>query len=160
MDGASHACRVQKWGNSLAVRIPKLLAKDAEVSVFISYRREDTEGQARALFQGLTARLGKDSVFMDVDSIALGRDFGDVLQERLASCYIMFALIGREWADGKDKSGRRVLIMPAICPPGNSSGPQAQYSSHTFAATGRSHAGCRAVARRPQRLGVPQWVRA
>lgn len=42
---------------------------------------------------------------MDVDSIALGRDFRDVLQERLASCYIMFALIGREWADGKDKSG-------------------------------------------------------
>ena len=44
-------------------------------SVFISYRREDSEGQARALFQDLVARLGRDSVFMDVDSIGLGRDF-------------------------------------------------------------------------------------
>ena len=69
-------------------------------AVFISYRREDTEGQARALFQELVVRLGRDSVFMDVDSIALGRDFREVLQERLASCDLMLALIGRDWVDG------------------------------------------------------------
>jgi hypothetical protein len=78
-------------------------------AVFISYRREDTEGQARALFQELVVRLGRDSVFMDVDSIALGRDFREVLQERLASCDLMLALIGRDWVDGKDKAGRRRL---------------------------------------------------
>lgn len=78
-------------------------------SVFISYRREDTEGQARALFQELASRLGRDSVFMDVDSIGLGRDFRAVLQERLASCDVMLALIGPEWLEGKDKSGRRRL---------------------------------------------------
>lgn len=78
-------------------------------SVFISYRREDSEGQARALFQDLVARLGRDSVFMDVDSIGLGRDFREVLQERLATCDLMLALIGRDWLDGKDKSGRRRL---------------------------------------------------
>ena len=81
-------------------------------SVFISYRREDTEGQARALFQDLVARLGRDSVFMDVDSIGLGRDFRAVLQERLATCDVMLALIGRDWIDGKDKSGRRRLENP------------------------------------------------
>ena len=81
-------------------------------SVFISYRREDTEGQARALFQDLVARLGRDSVFMDVDSIGLGRDFRAVLQERLATCDVMLALIGRDWVDGKDKSGRRRLDNP------------------------------------------------
>ena len=81
-------------------------------SVFISYRREDTEGQARALFQDLVARLGRDSVFMDVDSIGLGRDFRAVLQERLATCDVMLALIGRDWVDGKDKAGRRRLDNP------------------------------------------------
>jgi hypothetical protein len=81
-------------------------------SVFISYRREDTEGQARALFQDLVARLGRESVFMDVDSIGLGRDFRTVLQERLATCDVMMALIGRDWIDGKDKSGRRRLDNP------------------------------------------------
>jgi hypothetical protein len=81
-------------------------------SVFISYRREDSEGQARALFQDLVARFGRDSVFMDVDSIGLGRDFRQVLQERLATCDVMLALIGRDWLDGKDKSGRRRLDNP------------------------------------------------
>jgi hypothetical protein len=81
-------------------------------SVFISYRREDTEGQARALFQDLVTRLGRDSVFMDVDSIGLGRDFRAVLQERLTTCDLMLALIGRDWIDGKDKSGRRRLENP------------------------------------------------
>jgi hypothetical protein len=81
-------------------------------SVFISYRREDSQGQARALFQDLVARLGRDAVFMDVDSIALGRDFRDVLQERLATCDLMLVLIGREWLVGKDSDGRRRLDNP------------------------------------------------
>jgi hypothetical protein len=82
-------------------------------SVFISYRREDSEGQARALFQELVSRLGKDAVFMDVDSIALGRDFREVLQERLETCDLMLVLIGRDWLSGKDDAGRRRLDNPA-----------------------------------------------
>ena len=58
-------------------------------TVFISYRRENTAGEARALFNDLAARLGENSVFMDVDSIALGRDFRSVLQETTASCDLM-----------------------------------------------------------------------
>jgi hypothetical protein len=82
-------------------------------SVFLSYRREDSAGQARALFQDLTAKLGKGAVFMDVDGIALGRDFREVLQERLATCDLMLVLIGRDWLSGKDASGRRRLDDPA-----------------------------------------------
>src|SRR4051794_8674606 len=75
-------------------------------TVFISYRRDQTAGEARALFNDLVERLGKSSVFMDVDNIALGRDFRYVLQERLASCDLMLVLIGRNWADAKDELGR------------------------------------------------------
>jgi hypothetical protein len=82
-------------------------------SVFISYRREDSQGQARALFQDLVASLGKGAVFMDVDSIALGRDFREVLQERLATCDLMLVLIGRDWLAGRDGTGRRRLDNPA-----------------------------------------------
>jgi hypothetical protein len=82
-------------------------------SVFISYRREDSQGQARALFQDLVASLGKDAVFMDVDGIALGRDFREVLQERLATCELMLVLIGREWLAAQDSAGRRRLDNPA-----------------------------------------------
>ena len=81
-------------------------------TVFISYRRENTAGEARALFNDLVARLGENSVFMDVDSIALGRDFRNVLQKTTASCDLMLVLIGRNWADAKDEGGRIRLKNP------------------------------------------------
>ena len=81
-------------------------------TVFISYRREETAGEARALFNDLVARIGKDLVFMDVDNIALGRDFREVLRENLASCDLMLVLIGKRWVDAKDQSGRRRLDDP------------------------------------------------
>jgi len=81
-------------------------------AVFISYRRGDSEGQARALSIELGELIGKDSVFMDVDSIALGRDFRQVLQERLQACDILLALIGPGWLDAKDPAGNRRLDSP------------------------------------------------
>jgi hypothetical protein len=81
-------------------------------AVFVSYRRGDSEGQARALSLELVKLLGKDSVFMDVDSIGLGHDFRHVLQERLGSCDVMIALIGPGWLDAKDASGNRRLASP------------------------------------------------
>jgi hypothetical protein len=88
-------------------------AEEAKVgAVFISYRRGDTEGQARALSIELGELVGKDQVFMDVDSIALGRDFRQVLQERLETCDILLALIGPHWLDAKDAAGNRRLDSP------------------------------------------------
>ena len=83
-------------------------------TIFISYRRENTAGEARALFNDLVARLGKNSVFMDVDNIALGRDFRSALQETTASCDLMLVLIGRSWADAKDEGGRTRLEWSAV----------------------------------------------
>jgi hypothetical protein len=81
-------------------------------TVFINYRRDDTAGEARGLFSELEAILGKGSVFMDVDTIALGRDFRQVLRERLESCDLMLALVGRNWVDAKNSSGQRRLEDP------------------------------------------------
>jgi hypothetical protein len=75
-------------------------------SVFISYRRETAAGEARALFNGLVTRLGQSAVFMDVDSISLGRDFRTELQRTLASCDVMLVLIDKDWAAAKDERGR------------------------------------------------------
>ena len=81
-------------------------------TVFVSYRRGDSEGQARALSFELVRLIGKDSVFMDVDSIALGQDFRHVLHERLESCDLLLALIGPGWLDAKDSAGNRRLENP------------------------------------------------
>jgi len=81
-------------------------------TVFISYRRESVAGEARALFNNLVTRLGEDCVFMDVDSIALGRDFRSVLQKTLDSSDFMLVLIGKNWADVKDEEGRTRFENP------------------------------------------------
>ena len=64
------------------------------------------------MFNTLVARLGESSVFMDVDSVALGRDFRQVLQESLASCDLVLVIIGRDWLDAKSGSGQRRIEDP------------------------------------------------
>ena len=80
--------------------------------IFISYRRGDSEGQARALSLELANYIGDKAVFMDVDSIALGRDFRQSLHDSLESCDAFLALIGPSWLDSKDAAGKRRLDDP------------------------------------------------
>jgi hypothetical protein len=77
--------------------------------VFISYRREDSEGFACSLFQSLVGRFGKDHVFMDVEAIGLGMDFVDPIDSSLADCGALLVLIGKEWVGCTDEQGRRRL---------------------------------------------------
>jgi len=57
-------------------------------AIFISYRRDDAEGQAGRLFEDLKERFGKASVFMDVTGIEPGRDFRKVIEQQVrhAAC--------------------------------------------------------------------------
>lgn len=80
--------------------------------LFISYRRDDSEGQAGRLFEGLKARFGQDRVFIDVDSIEPGRDFRRIIEERVSSCDVLLAVIGRNWLQAADKQGHRRLDNP------------------------------------------------
>jgi hypothetical protein len=43
--------------------------------IFISYRRADSSGYARRIYDCLSAHFGKDAVFMDVDIIEVGLTF-------------------------------------------------------------------------------------
>src|SRR4051812_30898237 len=81
-------------------------------AIFVSYRRGDSEGQARAVVQALAQHVGKNSVFMDVDGIQPGRDFRQVLNERLASCDMMLVIIGKGWLSATDAAGKRRLEDP------------------------------------------------
>jgi hypothetical protein len=66
-------------------------------SVFISYRRGDATGYAGRLYDRLRARLPR-GVFMDVSEIAPGADFDVTISNALASCVVLIAMIGRDWA--------------------------------------------------------------
>jgi hypothetical protein len=81
-------------------------------AIFLSYRRDDAEGEAGRLFDDLIAGFGRGKVFMDVTGIEPGRDFRKVIDQNVASCGVLLAMIGKDWIDAKDDAGRRRLDDP------------------------------------------------
>lgn len=75
--------------------------------VFISYRRDDAAGYARAIYEELTERLPPDAVFMDVDAIEPGLPFDEVIRNAVGQCKVLLVLIGARWlahgADGRSR---------------------------------------------------------
>lgn len=80
--------------------------------IFLSYRREDTAHISGWLADQLVNRFGPSNVFMDVDTIEPGADFGEVIANALSSCDVLIALIGSTWLTIKDRHGRRKLDDP------------------------------------------------
>jgi hypothetical protein len=66
-------------------------------TIFLSYRRSDTEGEAGRLGDVLELRLGQRFVFRDVVSISPGEQFDAVLEAQLAIAKIVLVLIGPAW---------------------------------------------------------------
>lgn len=77
--------------------------------IFISYRRDDTEGDAGRLYDWLTREFGTENIFIDFDDIPLGSDFRNIIDHELSQCTVMLALIGPYWLSVIDEYGRRRL---------------------------------------------------
>ena len=77
--------------------------------VFISYRREDTSGQAGRLYDALADKLGAENVFMDVDTIDIGVEFKHAIEAAVSSCDVLFVMIGPRWLTAADSRGERRL---------------------------------------------------
>ena len=65
--------------------------------IFISYRREDSQATADHLYDRLEGHFGSGNVFFDVDSIPIGRDFVEYLDEQVSQCDVLLALVGKKW---------------------------------------------------------------
>jgi hypothetical protein len=78
-------------------------------SIFINYRRSDAEGEAGRLFDELTLQFSSANVFMDVAAIEAGRDFRKAIDQSVATCSVLLAVIGQDWLESKDDSGLRRL---------------------------------------------------
>jgi WD40 repeat protein len=91
-----------------------MLAKGRTMAakVFISYRRDDSAGQAGRIQDRLEREFGRDLLFMDVDAIPLGMNFVKVLHEEVAKCGVLLAVIGPNWLDARDEDGNRRLDNP------------------------------------------------
>src|SRR6202171_776715 len=80
--------------------------------IFINYRRGDDPQAAGRLFDRLQDVFEPQQLFLDVDNIAPGLDFMRVLDERVAECDVVLAVIGKGWIDARDATGARRLDDP------------------------------------------------
>jgi TIR domain len=81
--------------------------------ITISYRRSDAPSDAGRIFDRLSSRYGKDSVFMDIDTIPFGVDFRDYIDGALRGTDIVLAVIGPRWVG---RRGARARIQEETDP--------------------------------------------
>lgn len=81
-------------------------------TIFISYRRDESTGYAGRIHERLAGKFGTRSVFMDLDDIKPGKDFIQVIEDHIASCDFLLALIGKQWLTLQTADGRRRIDDP------------------------------------------------
>lgn len=80
--------------------------------VFLSYRRDDTAGDAQRIHERLADRFGDDLVYIDVEDIPLGVDFLEHITEALREASYVLVAIGPRWLLVTDDEGRQRLEDP------------------------------------------------
>lgn len=76
--------------------------------IFISYRREDCSFYADFLFACLRAEVPDVHVFRDSDTLKPGMVFSEKIEETVAACDILLALIGKKWLGAKQGDTPRI----------------------------------------------------
>lgn len=79
--------------------------------VFVSYRRDDSQGFAGRLADDLSEILGAEWVFRDIE-IPVGSDFTEVLHRAIAASDALLVVIGRHWASQSEHGHGRRLFAP------------------------------------------------
>ena len=80
--------------------------------IFLSYRHDDSSGYTGRLYDRLSQHFGPNNLFMDIDTIALGLDFVEAIENAVGSCDVLLAVIGQQWLDITDNTGQRRLDNP------------------------------------------------
>lgn len=78
--------------------------RHARTPIFLSDRRDDTAGYARALNDVLARAFAADRVVIGVDDITAGQAFDDRINQAIGQARVLLVLIGPRWlapqADG------------------------------------------------------------
>lgn len=81
-------------------------------TIFLSYRRDDTEHITGRIRDRLDIQFGEQAIFRDVDSIPAGIDFTRKVEESIREARVLVAIIGPQWVAAVDRQGRRRLEQP------------------------------------------------
>lgn len=83
--------------------------------VFISYRRSDSQWQTKQLYDALCNQVSnpKENIFYDLDSMLVGFDFRERIDDAVSKCDVLIAVIGNRWESERDPdTGERRLDNP------------------------------------------------
>jgi hypothetical protein len=80
--------------------------------IFISYRHEDSSAPAHRLYDDLCGEFGRRQVFIDIHALSPGVDFSRTIQEKVGSCDVLLAVIGKQWLSSKDNAGNQRINDP------------------------------------------------
>lgn len=79
--------------------------------VFISYRRDDAAHVTGRIADALASRIGREKVFVDVDSVAPGEDFVRKIQTTIGEAETFLAVIGAGWLSAATPQGQRRIDL-------------------------------------------------
>jgi hypothetical protein len=77
--------------------------------LFMSYRRRDTQQIAGRIVERLSERFGVYSIFFDIDSIPVGDDYREHINESMRQCHVLLALIGENWLENSPLGQPRIM---------------------------------------------------
>ena len=80
--------------------------------IFVSYRRDDAAHVTGRIADALAARVGRENVFVDVDSVAPGEDFVRKIDTTIRASDIFLAVIGVNWLNASTAQGQRRIDLP------------------------------------------------
>lgn len=80
-------------------------------AVFVSYRRDDAAHIAGRIADAIAARIGRDRVFVDVDSVAPGEDFVRKIETSIQASGTFIAVIGSNWLTAATPQGQRRIDL-------------------------------------------------
>ncbi len=82
--------------------------------IFISYRRKDSGGHARALYERLKADFGPDAVFFDNQHIDAGADFPLRLKTAMDAALVVVPVVGPDWLKEINKRAKKVAEVDFV----------------------------------------------
>ena len=79
--------------------------------VFVSYRRDDAAHITGRIADAIAARIGRDRVFVDVDSVAPGEDFVRKIESSIHASGTFIAVVGSNWLSAATPQGQRRIDL-------------------------------------------------
>jgi hypothetical protein len=81
-------------------------------TIFINYRKDDSNWNALALYNELQKYFDKSRIFKDFNAIQPGDDFVLSIENALSRCDVLLVVMGRQWLNVKNSNSIRRLDDP------------------------------------------------